>query len=334
MRAFRAIALTATLALAPATAGADPQSAPGFRLETVRVPGAILGGLSRDGDKLLVTDLASGRLYRRGADGGMVAFGPTLPHGLDVIGDPTGPYRVIRVGSDYVVAQGWRPVEANESAYDHALVAIGEDGRARVISDEFWNPFDFIVSGGSYYVVDSARNSIERVSANGTARETLHAFSRLDQAPQALRRLSPTEFSEQQVYETDAVPTGIALSDGRLFVALFGGFPFLPGTGMLVSIPTTDGARPRVEFSGLNAPVDVALDTKGRILVLEYGLFGLTGGFQAGSGRLLRCGPGHCQTILDGLTRPVSVLVWDDTRLVVSDLGGNLLFLRAAFPER
>ena len=334
MRALWAAVLTASLTLSPATAGADPQAAPGFRLETFNIPGAIFAGLSRDGDQLLLTDLATGRLYRRGPDGGMLAFGPTLPHGLDVIGDPTGPYRVIRVGNDHVVAQGWKPVDADESAYDHALVAIGEDGKVRVITNDLWNPFDFVFSGGTYYVVDSARNSIERVTADGTGRETLRTFLRVNQAPEALQRLSPTEFSDERNYETDAVPTGIALSNGRLFVTLFGGFPFLPGSGMLMSIATTDGAPPpRVEFSGLNAPVDVAFEATGRILILEHGLYGLTDGFQAGSGRLLRCGHGDCQVILYGLTRPGSVLVWDDTRLVVSDLGGNLLFLQEAMPE-
>ena len=33
------------------------------------MPGAIFAGLARDGDALLVTNLADGRLYRRGADG-------------------------------------------------------------------------------------------------------------------------------------------------------------------------------------------------------------------------------------------------------------------------
>jgi hypothetical protein len=33
------------------------------------------------------------------------------------------------------------------------------------------------------------------------------------------------------------------------------------------------------------------------------------------------------QVILDGLTRPVSVLTWDDRHLVVSELGEALYFL-------
>jgi len=336
MRALRASVLTAWLTLASATAAADPHAGPGFEVETVHIPGAIFAGLSRDGDQLLLTDLATGRLYRRGPAGAMIAFGPTFAHGLDVIGDPTGPYRVIRVGNGHVVAQGWTPVGADEGIHDHALVAIGQDGQAHVIADEFWNPFDFVVTNGIYYVVDSARNSIERVAADGTGRETHHSFARIDQAPRALQRLSPTEFSEEGSYEADAVPTGIALGSGRLFVSLFGGFPFLPGVGAIVSMDTNNGpGPPRVEYSGLNAPVDVAFDAKGRILILEHGLYGLTHGFQAESGRLLRCGRGQddCRVILDGLTRPASVLVWDDTLLVVSDLGGNLVFLRETVPE-
>ena len=58
-----------------------------------------------------------------------MAFGPTLPHGLDVIGDPTGPYRVVRAGDGYVVAQGWTPVDADEGPLDHALLEIDETAR-------------------------------------------------------------------------------------------------------------------------------------------------------------------------------------------------------------
>ena len=70
----------------------------------------------------------------------------------------------------------------------------------------------------------------------------LRVFKRLKTSGAALETLSPTEFADRQAVEFDAVPTGIAAHDGRLYVSLFGGFPFLPGSGKVVSLP--DGGAP------------------------------------------------------------------------------------------
>ena len=95
-----AIALASLAGLATA----DPVAAPGYSIEIARLPGAILAGLARERDALLATNLADGRLYRRGEDGAFVAFGPELPHGGDVMGDPTGPFRVARSGSSAMIS--------------------------------------------------------------------------------------------------------------------------------------------------------------------------------------------------------------------------------------
>ncbi|MCW0000776.1 ScyD/ScyE family protein [Pararhizobium sp. YC-54] len=329
MRSLRAVMVAAGLLFLTGEAGAEPTVASGYRLETVSVPGAAFSGMSRDGEDLLVTDLASGRLYRRGPRGKFTAFGPAFPHGVDVIGDPTGPYRVVRAGDVLVVAQGWTPVDSDEGPFDHALVALDGAGKVRVISSDFWNPFDFIVADGIYYVIDSARNTVERVQPDGR-KDTIMTFRRMGEEARALRKLSPTEFTEGKSYEVDAVPTGIGLRDARLYIALFGGFPFVAGAGKIVSIPRAGGpSMPRLDIEGLNAPVSIAVDGDGDLLVLEHGTFDQKEGFRNGSGRLLKLDKmtGRQTVILDGLTRPVSVLVWDEQRLVVSDLRGNLHFL-------
>jgi hypothetical protein len=321
--------IAAGLLFLAASAGAEPTVESGYRIETVSVPGAAFAGLSRDGETLLVTDLASGRLYRRSGEGKLVAFGPVFPHGLDVIGDPTGPYHVARAGAVLVVTQGSTPVNSDASRLDHALVAVDEAGGVRVMSSDFWNPFDFIVVGGTYYVIDAARNSVERIQADGR-KNTLITFRRISEPTTELRSLSPTEFAEGNNYEVDAVPTGIAYHDGRLYIALFGGFPYLAGAGKIVSIPEAGGAlTPRLDVDGLNAPVGIAFGSDGGMLVLEHGTYDQKEGFRKGSGRLLRLDKvtGHQEVVLDNLTRPVSVLVWDEQQLVVSELGGNLYFL-------
>ncbi|MEK1934044.1 MAG: ScyD/ScyE family protein [Pararhizobium sp.] len=329
MRSLCAVMVATGLLFLTADAGAEPTVASGYRLETISMPGAVFSGMSRDGDDLLVTDLASGRLYRRGPSGKLASFGPSFPHGLDVIGDPTGPYRVVRAGDVLVVAQGWTPVDSDEGPFDHALVALDAAGKVRVIRSDFWNPFDFIVDGGVYYVIDSARNSVERVQPDGQ-KDTIMIFRRMGEQARALRNLSPTEFAEGKSYEVDAVPTGIGLRDERLYITLVGGFPFVGGAGQFVSIPKAGGASmPSVDVEGLNAPGSIAVDGDGDMLVLEHGIYNQKEGFQKGSGRLLKLDKmtGRRIAILDGLTRPVSVLVWDERRLVVSDLRGNLHFL-------
>ena len=333
MRSLRAVMVAAGLLFLTFDASAEPRVASGYRLETIGMPGAAFSGLSRDGEYLLVTDLARGRLYRRGPTGKLAAFGPSFPHGLDVFDDPTGPYRVVRAGDVLVVAQGWTPVDSDEGPFDHALIALDAAGGVRVISSDFWNPFDLIVEGGIYYVIDSARNTVERLQPDGR-KETLMTFRRAEAAATALQNLSPTEFAEDKSYEVDAVPTGIGLRDERVYIALFGGFPFLAGAGKIVSIPKAGGtSMPRLDVEGLNAPVNIAVDGKGDLLVLEHGTYDQKEGFRMGSGRLLRLDKmtGRRTVILDGLTRPVSVLVWDERRLIVSDLRGNLHFLTHEF---
>ncbi len=310
---------------------ADVRPANGYSAEVIERPGAIFSGLAREGDALLVTDLAQGRLYRRTADGQFAAFGPRLPHGVDVLGEPTGPYRIARHGDSYLVTSGWTPKGGVPGIFDHALLEIGADNAVRVVDDDFLNPFALTISGEAIFVVDAGRNSIERVALDGRDRKTFFAFARLSAPEAALTRLSPTEFGGKESYEFDAVPTGITARNGRLYVSLFGGFPFVPGSGRVVSLPAAgDGASVKVEVVDLNAPVDVGFAADGRLLVLEHGTFAEAGGFRPGTGRLLAIdgASGARQVLLDGLTRPAAVLVFDERTTIVSELDGRLVFLK------
>jgi len=323
--------IVASLLSSVVVAKAEPTAAPGYELKIVQHPGAVYAGLARDGESLLVTDIAAGRFFRIDPDDHLLAFGPTLPHGLDVMGDPTGPYRVERWGNGYIVAQGWTPVGAEEVGSDHALLEVNDTSLVKVISNDFWNPYDFVVANDDFYVIDAARNSVERLSAEGT-KQTLFTFAQLTASTTALEALSPTEFNQSQDYKFDAVPTGIAMRNDRLYVSLFGGFPFIAGSGRIVSLPAIGISQSaRIEVSDLNSPVDVVFDGRGDMIVLEHGLFDQSSGFAAGTGRLIRISPtGERQVILEGLTRPVAVLNWDERTLVVSELGERLYFLTIA----
>ncbi|MGH6923794.1 MAG: ScyD/ScyE family protein [Propylenella sp.] len=326
MRSIGAAILAAVFALGASGASPAPKAAAGYRLDIVTVLGAIISGLSRDGDFLLFSNLADGRLYRRGPDGAIEAFGPEFPHGLDVIGDPTGPYRVVRYGANYLVAQGWTPTNSEAGPNDHALIEVDENGILGVLHGDFWNPFNFLITGDAIFIVDAAKNTIEWLDAEG-GKTTILGLPRLAASGSAMQSLSPTEFSKQQGYEFDAVPTGIALRDGRISVSLFGGFPFTGQSGQVISF-SESGGESQIDVSGLDAPVDIAWKD-GFLLILEHGAYDQATGFQPGTGRLIAFDDMHGgrSVLLDGLTRPVSVLVWDDDEIVVSELGGNLYFL-------
>jgi hypothetical protein len=326
---------TAAFLTAAATALAGPSPAAGYDVEVTHEPGTMLCGLARDGDAVVVTDLAGGRLLRRRSDGRLTAFGPVLPHGVDVIGEPTGPYTIARHGSRFLVAQGATPAGKSETAHDHALLDLDEAGSVRVINREFWTPFDFVVADETIYVADGARNSVERLRGDGD-RRTLFAFARLTTTEAALKSLSPTEFAGARTYELDAVPTGIAVRDGRLYVALFGGFPYLAGAGRVVSLPLAGEIAARVEAVDLNAPLRIAFDRDGRLLVVEHGTYEQTAGFAPESGRLVRIdlASGQRDVLLDGLTRPGGILVVGENHIMIAQLDGTLIDLKRKSARR
>ena len=265
MRSFTQLIVGVWFLFATTNAFAGPSPAPGYEIEIVREPGAIFGSVARDGDGIVVTDLAKGRLTRRGPDGKFIAFGPTLPHGLDVFGDPIGPYKVVPYGQNYLVAQGTTPIGKDENPNDHALLEVDETRVLKVVRSDFWNPFDFVREGSTLYVVDSSRNDIERLHTDGSDKTTLFTFARLKAQESALKPLSPTEFGKEQIHDLAAVPTGIAIRDGRIYVSLFAGFPYIAGSGRVVSLPEAEGSAPaRIEAGDLNAPVDVAFDPHGQ----------------------------------------------------------------------
>lgn len=314
-------------------APAGPRAGPGYQVVSLAHDLARPSGAARDGDSLILTDLASGDVVRRAADGTTTIIYAGLPRGLDVLGEPTGPYKVQVHDGRVFIAQGWQDVDRDEGPLDHALLEIEPGaGAPRVVSGDFWNPFDFAWGGDAWYVADGARNTLVRVTLEGEL-STLHSFAKLEPVAPAGERLSPTEFDDGESYEVDAVPTGIAIRGERVFVALFGGFPFVAGGGVVHSVAAdaaSDGAR--VELRDLNAPTDIAFDEHGRLLVVEMGLFDMELGFQPGTGRLLRVDLASATrtVLLEGLTRPVTVLPLDDGAALVVQLNGDIVALSPA----
>jgi hypothetical protein len=330
MRSLAAITAlcAASTVFATAQAVAEPTPGPGYQIEIVRESGAVFSGLAKAGETLLLTNLADGRLYRRDRGGELRAFGPVLPHGIDVMGDPSGPYRVKPLSKGYLVAQGWKPANNDESPNDHSLLEVDETSVTRIVSSDFWNPFDFVIDADATFVVDSGKNSVERLDRAG-GKTTIFTFPRLKHEGQALGRLSPTEFAGKEPYEVDAVPTGIAEREGRLYVSLFGGFPYIAGGGALVSLDKSGAnTAAHLEIGGLDTPVGIAFESTGQILILQHGSFDQAKGFLPGSGLLISVDlrTGDREVVASGLNRPVSVVALDEGKIAISELDGALIF--------
>ncbi len=309
------------------------QSAPtaeaGFVVSELPIHLEVGSGLAEQDGSLFFTDMGTGGVIRvdPGSNATLLA---TLPVGVDVMGAPTGPYKVAVQGDRLLVTQGWQDVNRSEGPQDHALLSIEPGGAIHVISRAFWNPYDLAQAGGDWFVVDSGKNALFLWSPGSPAPVEYFVFPRIRHAASALQALSPTEFPTGQSYEVDAVPTGVAVGNGVVYVALFGGFPFPDGGGQVVSIPMAATDRQaRVEVSDLNAPTDVAVDRDGRLLVLEYGRFEVGRDFTPGSGRLLRIdlATGERTVLLAGLTKPATVLPLSTGGYVVTQMGGPVLRL-------
>ncbi len=322
--------LTLALVLLASPALADPMPAPGYRVTSVANPLVMPSGLAMDGESLVLSDLATGRVVRLDENGSVTDLVAPLPTGKDVMGERTGPYKVRLRGDRVYVSQGWPDVNREAGPLDHAILALDANGGAApsVVGNDFWNPYDFEWSEDSWFIADAARNALVRMPAAGGVVEQVFVFPRLKHKEKVLKTLSPTEFKSDEVYEVDAVPTGIAVGGGRVYVALFGGFPFVERGGVVVSVPAEgDVRRARREVKDLDAPIDVAFASDGRLLVLEMGFFDLERGFTPGTGRLTAVDleTGTTQVLVSGLGLPVTVEPLSGGGAMVVQLAGGVL---------
>jgi len=328
----RALILLALLF--PSVALADPSVAPGWTVDELPLGFKQPSGLAWN-DGLIVTDLATGRVVRIRRDGTLTDLTKPLPVGIDVMGQPTGPYKVKVSWHSIVVSQGWPDANAEPAPTDHAIISFWNSEMApRITSSDLWNPYDIEIivrpiDRAELIAVDAGKNTLVRIE--GGAAKVIYEFPRLKREPSEMAALSPTEFGDRP-YEVDAVPAGLAISDNRAWVTLFGGFPFVPQGGAVVSLALEgEGATPRLEVSDLNSPIDIEFTQSGELLVLEMGVFDMASGFVAGTGRLSIVDPtGKRAPLLDGLDRPVTVLAAPNDEIYISALSGHIYRLKRA----
>jgi hypothetical protein len=266
-----------------------------------------------------VTSNRSGRVSRLAPDGSRATVLDGLPFTHDTAtATDVGPADVLlRDGALYVLtAEGHAPLSRlllrvaegrePETVANFYAFALEDNlfgqmmGAAGVQS----NPYAAAVGpGGEVFVSDGASGRVLRVAQGGA----ISVFAEVPGMPPL---------------------TGLAFGpDGRLYVAVFSVLPHSPGTGAVWAAGGDGAAQAVVE--SLTMPIDVAFDPAGRMYVLEFGdgreprdPYGAEG--VAGSGRLLRMGPGGArEVLLDGLAHP--------TAMVFAPNGDLYLAVRGAF---
>lgn len=176
------------------------------------------------------------------------------------------------------------------------------------------NPFDLVVVGNQIYVTDGGQNSVWQVDLASGAFSTLVTFPNVPN----------TLFPGFGPPTSEAVPTGIAYSDGRLLVTLFTGFPFPPGASRVEQVDPSTGAITTL-IGGRKTAIDVLPIREGSDtdhLVLQ--LASPFGPFFPPPGLLLRFETPAAPptTVASCLTRPTSMVLDEKTgTLYITELG-------------
>lgn len=162
-----------------------------------------------------------------------------------------------------------------------------------------------LLPGGGMVVSDAGANALLQVDPSG--------------AVSTLAVLPARDFGF--VRPTEAVPTGLAVgSDGALYVAELTGAPFPPGAARVHRVES-DGSS-SVFASGFTMIVDLAFDSDGSLLVLEYDTNGLF--IPGGAGRLSRvAGNGDVSVVWDGLVETGALAVGPDGAYYVTQFGAG-----------
>jgi hypothetical protein len=107
------------------------------------------------------------------------------------------------------------------------------------------NPFDVLAVDDDLYVTNGGLNRLFKVDLTSGSYAELAVFDRIPNLPGAAGPPS-----------VEAVPTGLAYSDGSVLVSLLSGGPFLPGLSRIKAVDPVTGAQ--ADFiTGLRTSIDV-----------------------------------------------------------------------------
>ena len=291
---------------------------------------AFPSGLTEKKDNLLISDLSNGNIYLYNNQNNLEIYYEGLPFGLDVMGYPTGPYKIKFYNNKLYISQGWADVNRfDDHEYDHSFLEL--DKKINVLTNNLWNPYDFSFYNNDIYLIDSGKNNLIKIDNNNNFIELLF-FDKINQKNEDMEILSPTEFSDTETYVTDSVPTGITISqDGTIYVSIFGGFPYFKGSGKILQIDDdiNNNKKTTIFIENLNSPVDIEFLQDGNLAILEMGTFDYEEEFNQKDGRLLIYDfkSKKLQEILKKLDRPQTILQRKNGSIVLTELSGNIYIL-------
>lgn len=289
-------------------------------------------GLMVDGADVLVAEVGAGRITRIAPDGStsVAASGlPTMVYFSEETGqdEVAGPSSVVPVEGGLVVTVAEGPQSVMQSVYfvpdggaAIRLANLGEyetenntDGGMTPGGDPdlLSNPYDVISYEGGLLVSDSGANALLHIDAEG-AITPFAVFADLE---------NPL-FPDLGGPMRNQVPTGIAQGpDGAVYVATLTGFPFVQGGAAIYRLEdlnddgdALDDGEVTVFASGLTSVTDVAFDTDGSLLAVEFS----TSMLEQAPGRLIRIEDGTTEVLVEGLISPTGLVVTAAGRILVS----------------
>jgi hypothetical protein len=181
------------------------------------------------------------------------------------------------------------------------------------------NPFGLVPVDDVLYVTDGGRNRVWRVDLSTDSFSTLVTFPAI---PNPLFGIVPAGGPF-----LDAVPTGIAAANGKLFVTLFRGVPFPPGTSTVQEIDPVTASQSAL-ITGRKNAIDVLPLTNGDdpdYLVLQHAS---VGPFFGSPGLVLHFDtPTSAPTVVTNcLVRPTTMTLNKNTNtLYVTEYGGRVV---------
>ena len=175
----------------------------------------------------------------------------------------------------------------------------GTPGESATDSD----PYAVVPYRHGWAVADAAANSVLWISPSGRLSLLARLPTKAETVPAGIFGPTPVTIQAQ------AVPTSIAVGrDGALYVGGLRGVPSLPGTADVYRV--MPGYAPAVWATGFSSISDLAFDSHGRLLVLEYSVGGLLSP-PTTPGALIPINRDHSHTTLisTGLHQPTGMAV-------------------------
>ncbi len=273
-----------------------------------------VGGLDPNTNEIIRATYGNTARVIRVTLGGQPQLVATLPSiflGSDIVG---GARLALLNNEMYATAGVWQGVASEEALPDTAAVLRILQGSVLEVFplwrlEKEQNPDGYVLESHPYglaagpdgllYVAEAGANTLVRVDVVNRTAEVVAVFEGI---PGPL----PNPYRGGAL-ESDPVPTGVTFgADGRIYVSLLPGFPFLPGSAKVVVVDPNSG---RVEdyATDLTMLTDLRTGPDGELYAVRFGIFTDEGPIP-NSGAVLRVGPGETsRDIITGLPFPTSV---------------------------